>query len=125
MSLEVRIPVSDRVRNAVLQAEWKQHVAKIARTPTTDVLGRYDQMGTIGKMLKAIFLRENHAREKAFQNPDMMKFLKRFIQVAKVRAKELGIHYRDLEVSTDSGITENGIIEVRFIARPGAERIAR
>lgn len=121
--MEVRIPVSSEIRDRILRKEWDEHIAKIQSTPTKDVLGRYDQMGYIGKILKDIFLRENNARLKAFRNEDIRKFIFNFIRIARQRAKELGYKYEDMQVSDDSGITENLVIEIRFEPKPGAQRI--
>lgn len=123
MSLEVRIPVSDQRKNRILKQEWDEHVKKIAQTPTKDVFGRYDQLGHVGKILKDYLMRENNVRLKAFANSDISNFFKAFIKIAKARAKELGYRYEDIVVSDDSGITADGKLLVKFVAKPGSERI--
>jgi len=120
--MEVRIPVQSAVRNRILQAEWKAHERKTQKK-LVGLQDHYMQMGDMGKIFMEIFKRENNARVKAAENPDIIKFLKKFIQVGKERAKELGYHYKDIQVSMDSGINENGVMEFRFEPKPGAEPI--
>ena len=57
------------------------------------------------------------------ENPNILAFLKKFIQIGKIRAKELGYKYEDIEVTADSGITADGKLLVNFRAKDGAERI--
>lgn len=121
--MEIMIPVRTELRDHILRQEWQRHVQKIQETPTNDVEGRYDQMGEIGKILKEFFHRENHARVKAFENPEMIKFLKKFIGVAKRRAKEMGYFYKDIEVSKDSGITKDGHVLIKFVPISGAKKV--
>src|SRR5882672_725279 len=124
MSLEVCIPVSDQRKNAILKREWDEHIKKIAQTPTKDVFGRYDQLGQVGKILKEYLQRENKVRTNAFANHDISNFFKTFIKVAKMRAKEMGYRYEDVEVSADSGITGDGKLLVKFVPKDGVERIS-
>lgn len=123
MSLEVCIPISDERKNRILKREWDDHIAKIQATPTKDVMGRYDQLGHVGKVLKEYLKRENKVRTNAFANSDISNFFKDFIKIGKMRAKELGYRYEDIEVSADSGITGDGKLLVKFVPKPGAERI--
>lgn len=121
--MEVMIPVSSSVRNRILKMEWDAHVKKIQQTPVNDPVERYEQMGKLGKILMEVFYRENESRRKAFDNPDVLAFIKKFIQVAKGRAKEMGYRYQDMQLSADSGITSDGKILIRFEPVPGAERL--
>lgn len=123
MSLEVRIPVSDQRKNRILKQEWDEHVKKISQTPTKDVFGRYDQLGYVGKILKEYLMRENNVRTKAFANSDISNFFKQFIKIAKMRAKEMGYRYDDIVVSDDSGITSDGKLLVKFVAKDGAVKL--
>ena len=123
MSLEVRIPVSSFVREKILRAEWEKHVREYKPPAVNNPLERYKQMGHIGKIFHEIFMRENRARVKACENPDIMKFLKKFIEIGKKRALEMDYRYEDIELSNDSGITENGILELKFVPRLGAEKV--
>ena len=123
--MEILIPVRTEMRDHILKREWERHVKKIQDTPTNNPDERYDQMGQIGKILKDIFHRENKARVKAFENPHIMRFLKKFIPIAKIRAKEMGYRYEDIELDKTSGITRDGMLLVKFVPKPGAERIDR
>jgi len=122
--MEVRVPVSSKIREKILRAEWDKHIANYNPAATKDPLTHYAQLGYIGNILKDIFLRENRARVKAFENPEMMKFMKKFFEIGKKRAVEMGYRYEDIQLSSDSGFTENGILELRWEPKPGAERIA-
>ena len=122
MSLEISIPISDAKKRWILETEWNQHIKNIANTPIKDPNARYDQLGTVGKILKDYLQRENKVRVKALENPNVLAFLKKFIQIGKIRAKELGYRYEDIQLSDDSGITGDGKLLIKFVAKPGATR---
>ena len=123
MSLKPCIPVSDAKKKWILETEWNQHVKKIKNTPVKDPMQRYDGLGRVGKILKEYLLRENKVRTKAMENPNILAFLKKFIQIGKIRAKELGYKYEDIEVTADSGISPDGKLLINFRAKDGAVRI--
>ena len=118
--MEVRLPVRSAVRDRILRMEWDKHV-KDSQKKFVTLDEHYSQMGEMGKMFTEIFNRENRARVKAAENPDIIKFIKDFIRIAKKRAEEMGYDYKDIQVSTDSGINENGTMEFRFEPKPGAQ----
>lgn len=125
MSLEVRIPVSDQRKNRILKQEWDEHIKKIKDTPTTDINKRYDELGHVGKILKEYLQRENKVRVKAWENPEIAHFFRKFIQIGKQRAKEMGYRHEDIELSADSGITNDGKLVIKFVPKAGAEQVAR
>jgi len=117
--MEVRIPVKSAVRDRILRMEWERHVTKM-KEKQVGLDEHYSQMGEMGKIFMEIFKRENHDRVKAAENPDIINWLKKFISCAKRRAEELGYEYKDIQVSMDSGINENGVMEFKFEPKPGA-----
>lgn len=122
MSIQISIPISDAKKKWILETEWNQHLNKIRNSPIKDPIARYDQLGSVGKILKEYLLRENKVRTKAFENQDIVKFFKKFIQIGKIRAKELGYRHEDIVVSDDSGISPDGKLLIKFVPKPGAIR---
>lgn len=116
--MEIRLPIAPQAARVHAAAEFERAIAKVKSTPVSGD-EYFSQLGDMGKILKEVMEGEGRKRVKAFENPEMVKFMHSFYDFVDKRAKEMGLRFDEVTISNDSSMTPSGIIFIRVDKKTG------
>lgn len=122
VKLQIVLPTSEDIK--------KLGITKEIETATPTVHKEADEnfytgaLGpALGKALHAVVAGRNRERVKAFENKDFQIFFNNVFKFVEKRAHEMGYFVEDVQFTTNSGITRDGVLLLKLEPKINARRI--